>query len=437
MLVEIITFFFSPILTIFDPILSWLTDAFTSQKTQRAAVKSIIIGIVTLVLLAIAFFAYLGFYMLYVPKIAHVKEIYLQYDKGQNLISEVDFTEGGQYRRILTSDQAYDVSIDLDVPASETNIKLGNFMVGLELWSDVLNDTVAKSNRPCILMYQSRLLRISSTVWRLVPLILGFSKEYQVLKIPMLENIVERSDAPITKAFISISNKYLNTYNAKIRLDAHFTGLRYFMYYYPTSATMSFVLLFLTWEIFSSIIAWKAIVSQWPDNTPEASDTTIPKRISAGLGSEGSGQGSTGLNLGDDNRVRPRQNDAIEGSEIDRGLTTEQESEYESSQPGGMISPNIETVDHSDSPTDSDAHSAADESATENDDEEEQEENNTPTQSRRSTVSDVSELTSGDSGNEEGSIIGASTSRSSVGNTRAYRRNGSGVGATGESYDDQ
>jgi hypothetical protein len=34
-------------------------------------------------------------------------------------------------------------------------------------------------------------------------------------------------EKPITKALITISNSNLDVYNAQIRLDAHFRGLRY------------------------------------------------------------------------------------------------------------------------------------------------------------------------------------------------------------------
>ncbi|CAG8484589.1 8493_t:CDS:2 [Diversispora eburnea] len=158
--------------------------------------------------------------MLYIPKIAHVRPIYLQYDKEPNLITaEIDFVEGGKYRSILTAEQSYDISIDLYVPASETNIGLGNFMIYLRL-TDSGNQTVIESYRP---------------------------------------------EKPVTKAFLSISNKQLNTYNAQIRLDAHFRGLRYFMYYHQASTAVAFISLFLFWEIFASILAWRLLVS-WIQN---------------------------------------------------------------------------------------------------------------------------------------------------------------------------
>ncbi|CAG8745881.1 36263_t:CDS:2, partial [Racocetra persica] len=131
------------------------------------------------------------------------------YSTGKYPTSEVDFSEGGQYSQILTPGQAYDVSIDLHVPASDRNIGLGNFMISLALWSSATNDTVITSSRPCILTYQSNLLRVFSTMWRLIPLLAGFTKEDQRLEVIMIENMIENFDAPITKAFIGVHNPEL------------------------------------------------------------------------------------------------------------------------------------------------------------------------------------------------------------------------------------
>lgn len=314
-------------------------------------------------------------------------------------------------------------------------------MIGLRLWSDALNDTVAESSRPCSLTYQSPLLRVSSTIWRLIPLVLGFTKEDQMLKVPMLENIVENSNAPITKAFIFISNNQLNTYDAKIRLDAHFRGLRYFMYYYPSSTAMFFVVLFLSWEIFFSIIAWKAIVTKWSGDLPASDDASTQKRLPAGPSSGGDDQGTPGQNLIGDGRVGVQRNDTNERSEGDRVLTTEaEESDDESSRPESMISPVIETGDNTESAIDDDSQSMDDGTTetegenddTTNDDDEEEEQGGiiTPT---RSTTSGVSEANS----DEEGPSVGSSTGRSPVAGSRVHRRNGSGVGAGVESNDEQ
>ncbi|RIB02812.1 putative adipose-regulatory protein [Gigaspora rosea] len=321
MLLEIISFLFSPFLSLFDPYLSRFTDALTSHKTQRTAVKAVFVGLVVVALIATALVAYVCFYMVYVPKIAHVKPIYLQYHTGEYPTSEVDFSEGGQYFQVLASGQAYDVSIDLHVPASERNIGLGNFMISLELWSSVANNTVIASSRPCILTYQSKMLRIFSTLWRLIPLLAGFTKEDQRLEVIMIENMIENPDAPITKAFIGVHNRELEVYSAQIRLDAHFKGLRFFMYYYSMPAAVFFMTLFLFWEIFFSVIAWRSIATWWHNKIPMG---TEPPQITSGPKDETQDSGATGKDDGYGTWQEIRRSDVIEG-----GITTETDSDDE------------------------------------------------------------------------------------------------------------
>lgn len=65
------------------------------------------------------------------------------------------------------------------------------------------------------------------TAWKAVPLVLDWSKEDQVLKVPMIENYIEDSANPVTRAYVEISHPDLQVYRSTIHIDAHFHGLRY------------------------------------------------------------------------------------------------------------------------------------------------------------------------------------------------------------------
>nr|CAG8434768.1 10155_t:CDS:2 [Entrophospora candida] len=225
MLFKAISFFFSPFWNIIDPYLNSLVDLFSAQKAQRITIKSIFIFVAVATLVSFAFLSYIAFYYVYIPKIAHSKPVHLQYHQDKLIHSMIDFTENGLYSDFLSADQAYDISIDLDVPESDRNVDLGNFMINLELKSKD-NNTIQSSGRPCILTYKSKLLRITSTIWKLIPLVLGFVKEDQKLKVVMFENFIENGDSPMTHAYLTIPDKNPEVYNANIQLDAHFRGLR-------------------------------------------------------------------------------------------------------------------------------------------------------------------------------------------------------------------
>jgi len=443
MLVEIINFLLSPFYSLFEPYFSRASNAITSPKTQRTAVKSIFITGSAVVLVLVAFLAYWSFYMIYIPKIAHVKPVYLQYQKESSPYALIDFTENGQYDNFLTADQAYDVSIDLDVPSSDRNIALGNFMIGLELIAK--NETVQISSRPCILTYQSGLFRVIYTFWQLIPLVLGFTKEHQKLVVIMLENMIENAENPITRALVTISNGNLEVYSARIRLDAHFRGLRYFMYYHQVSTAIIFTTMFLAWEVLFSVIAWKSFVSWWQNkiSTPEKT------LITSGIASD--------TNIIDNNQeddddsdktwLDGRRGDAVERNSDDNGTTAESESEYEPSHRGSVISPTDTALVSESGETNYDTESDDDELQnfisqplgdddssvifeTDNDpidDDDQTEGSATPTtQSRRSTLSDTS---TNKSEFEDRPSAATSTSRLQSDSTRAHdRRAGSSGG---------
>ena len=64
------------------------------------------------------------------------------------------------------------------------------------------------------------------TAWKAVPLVLDWSKEDQMIKLPLIENYVEDSSNPVARAFVRISTPDLQVYRSTIHIDAHFHGLR-------------------------------------------------------------------------------------------------------------------------------------------------------------------------------------------------------------------
>ncbi|CAG8500957.1 5476_t:CDS:2 [Ambispora gerdemannii] len=307
--------------------------AVTSQKTQRFAVKSIFLFVVFVLLAFLASVSYFGFYMFYVPKISHVRPVYMQYQKDASPTALINFTPGHNF---LTADQAYDVTIDLHVPNSERNVKLGNFMVYLELNSAKKNnETVQRSSRSAILHKQSNLLRSISTIWRLPTLLLGWAKEDQMLHVKMLENMIEDPDKPISDAYITIDEPFIETYEVKIRLDAHFKGLRYFMYYHPYVTGTTFTVIFLFWECLFCFVAWKMLVTWWQTQFPGALENRprIAAKRNDGINGDDESQNGDGVPIEEDWETVRHDDGEIDASE-DKENTTEAESESERSHIG-------------------------------------------------------------------------------------------------------
>ncbi|CAO3571866.1 unnamed protein product [Mortierella alpina] len=263
------------ILGLLEPYVQQLTQWLTSSALHRKIVKVVIAIAVFVLLIGISFAAYLSFYWLYIPQRGHVGQVHLQYGKptvptviGDGPKAEVDFTRGGRYGQFLRADQAYDISVNLLVPASKRNVEIGNFMVVVTLLR-ADGRVVRSSSRPAILTYQSTPLKLMRTAWKAVPLVLEWSKEDQVIKVPLIENFVEDSSNPVTSARISISTPELQVYRSTIHIDAHFQGLRYFMYYWKVTTALVFMGVFVFWEIIFSIITWQ-VLAGWFGSDAEA-----------------------------------------------------------------------------------------------------------------------------------------------------------------------
>ncbi|KAF9950085.1 hypothetical protein BGZ72_008177 [Mortierella alpina] len=217
--------------------------------------------------------AYLGFYWSYIPQRGHTGQAYLQYHNptknnrpldalsiysGPNAV--VHFRKRGAYGQFLSSDQEYDISVRLDVPSTRRNVALGNFMVVIKLL-DAQDNILATANRPATLTYESTLLRGMRTIWKTVPLVLRWSREAEVLKLSMIENFVQKSSQPVAKAYLEVSSSDLQIYKSSVHIDAHFKGLRYFMYHHYVMAALMFMAIFIFWEIVFSLLTWQALAT--------------------------------------------------------------------------------------------------------------------------------------------------------------------------------
>ncbi|KAF9923537.1 hypothetical protein BGZ65_008822, partial [Modicella reniformis] len=272
----ILAFFLSPLVALLEPYVNQLTQWLTSSALHRKIIK-FFIGLVVLgLLVGVSLVAYLSFYWFYIPQRGHVGQVHLQYDNPTGGPSAlVDFTRGGRYSQFLRAEQAYNIAVNLHVPASEKNVAIGNFMVAVNLQrADGTN--VMVSSRPAILTYQSLPLRLMRTAWKAVPLVLEWSKEDQVLRIPLIEHYVEDASNPVARAWISISTPDLQVYRSTIHIDAHFHGLRYFMYYYKFSTALVFMLVFIFWELVFTVVTWQ-VLSGWFGSDADA--LTMAHRI--------------------------------------------------------------------------------------------------------------------------------------------------------------
>ncbi|KAF9929208.1 Berardinelli-Seip congenital lipodystrophy 2 (seipin) [Linnemannia zychae] len=266
---EILRFFIAPLISVLEPYVQQVVQWLTSSALHRKIIKFLVGLFVLLLLVGVSLAAYLSFYWVYIPQRGHVGPVHLQYDRptapgviGHGPTAEIDFTRGGRYNQFLRGDQAYDISMNLLVPTSEKNVAIGNFMVMVTLLR-ADGKTIMTSSRPGILTYQSTPLRLMKTAWKAVPLVLDWSKEDQVIKLPLIENFIEDSSNPVARAYIEISTPDLQVYRSTIHIDAHFHGLR------QLSTALVFMSVFIFWEIIFTVVTWQ-VLAGWFGSDAEA-----------------------------------------------------------------------------------------------------------------------------------------------------------------------
>ncbi|KAF9971381.1 hypothetical protein BGZ73_005710 [Actinomortierella ambigua] len=261
----IAAFILSPLVSFLEPYVNQVVQTLTSAALHRKLIKAFLAFLALLMLIGFAVAAYVSFYWFYIPQRGHVAPVYLNYERPSMTewnppSAVVDFTQGRKNIQVLRSDQAYDISVRLHVPTSERNVALGNFMVSVTLLRED-GEVIANSSRPSILTYQSHPLRLMKTAWKAVPLVLDWSKEDQLLNVPLIEHYVEKASNPVARAIVSVSAHELHIYSTSIHIDAHFSGLRYFMYYYKVPTALAFISVFIFWEIVFSVVTWQLLAA--------------------------------------------------------------------------------------------------------------------------------------------------------------------------------
>lgn len=150
------------------------------------------------------------------------------------------------------------------MPESDVNKNLGMFMIHLKL-TGRNGQLLTNSRRSTMLRYKSEALHLLSTMFFSPFLLTGPMEEKQTLKVEMFSEYIESSVKarnlwwqtiwvcsshsfnfqynPATNIWVEIESRWLQLYSAKLRIQAEFTGLRYFMFYWPVlSATIGIAL---------------------------------------------------------------------------------------------------------------------------------------------------------------------------------------------------
>ncbi|XP_077028588.1 seipin isoform X2 [Agelaius phoeniceus] len=181
------------------PLLSW--GAQLGRGARRALLRGALGLSLALLLLWASVFLYGSFYWAYLPAAAVLRPLHLVFRSDCerpgpelcSLIPTANVSLLGEHReKLLLYGQLYRVSLELELPESPVNRELGMFMVGLSLYGNG-GKSLARS---------------------------------------------ERAYSPTVGALVEIRSRRVQLYGARLRVHAHFSGLRYLLYHFPLTSAV-------------------------------------------------------------------------------------------------------------------------------------------------------------------------------------------------------
>lgn len=135
-------------------------------------------------------------------------------------------------QQLLMVGQPYRISVNIDMPESEQNLRLGMFMVCAEMRDQ---RTLLRNHacRSAMLHYRSHLARTITTLAMSPLIVLGLKEETQHIPIEVFSSYEDDSENPVTDVFVEIQSRQIQFYSVTLHITAHFSGLRYIMFHWP------------------------------------------------------------------------------------------------------------------------------------------------------------------------------------------------------------
>lgn len=215
------------------------------DKAKSATQKAILVWLMLVSLILVAFFSYLAFYNIYVPTAEIRKPVPLSFRVCHVGVGVCSFPSGnisfwndeGTKQEFLGAGQAYSMVITLEVPESTRNRDLGMFVVAVKLF-DRNGFVTLTSERSTMLRYRSVILRLIDFAGWLPLYFFGFKEHKQTISVLMFSHLVDDYYQPSIGASVEIQSHGLEIYSCLLTLSANFTGLKYYLYYWPVASAM-------------------------------------------------------------------------------------------------------------------------------------------------------------------------------------------------------
>ncbi|XP_071313107.1 seipin-like isoform X2 [Trachinotus anak] len=214
------------------------------SHARKRVVQGFVVFSVIFLLLWLAAFLYGSFYYSYMPKAAFSTPVHYYYrtdcESPASFLCSYPVANVSLMRNkkhVLTFGQAYQISLQLEMPESPTNQELGMFMIKTTCFSRD-GGHAASSARSSMLRYRSDLLRTLGTLLFLPAFLSGATEQKQVLEVELFSDYTDDPYAPSVTAVIEILSNKVQIYSSQLYVHAHFTGIRYLLFYFPVLSAL-------------------------------------------------------------------------------------------------------------------------------------------------------------------------------------------------------
>ncbi|KAG2412323.1 hypothetical protein HFD88_009880 [Aspergillus terreus] len=265
---------------------------FFSKKAQKTYLGIVLFLTVSTLMILVSAIAYGIFYYRFIPQVGLERVVHLQFGDGHPW-GTTTLGPG------LISRQPYDVSVELELPRTPSNIATGNFMLDLallphpppspQIQGNASVHPILRSRRPAILTFSSELVDTAAKLAFMPLYLTGWQREVERLQVNMMESVEFAGgwrNVPDSLRLEVHSSQTMQFYSAKVAFRARFTGLRWAMYNWKITSFVIFSFLFwntfmasagISWLIFASIYkgTW---VHPDPEIKPEERDDVVIKK---------------------------------------------------------------------------------------------------------------------------------------------------------------
>ncbi|XP_033104708.1 seipin-like [Anneissia japonica] len=223
----------------------------------------------------ISTFFYGSFYYAYMPTAIHSRPVYFNFSPCERYhgseecyfpYANLTFVTKPYTQQFLMRGQSYNIFLQMDVPQSPTNENLGMFMIKLELFASG-GKIVEKSARPALIKYRSPLLKYIEVLFLSPFLMTGYKNEKEGLTVELFDNFIDNAYHPIVGANLMIQARRIEMYTASLEVYARFSGLRYFMFFWPISSAFFGIVGFFTLLSFITALSWYRCIGLISKNT--------------------------------------------------------------------------------------------------------------------------------------------------------------------------